>query len=75
MCYWASRELGMSHTDLARRLEMSIAGVGFSVERGASIAKKMIIHFKHELLNFKRVSPFSLAPSNAYAIVRLHAKR
>ena len=40
MCYWASRDLGISHTDLARRLEMSIAGVGFSVERGASIAKE-----------------------------------
>jgi len=40
MCYWASRDLGISHTDLARRLEMSMAGVGFSVERGASIAKE-----------------------------------
>jgi len=40
MCYWASRELGMSHTDLAPRLEMNIAGIGFSVERGASIAKE-----------------------------------
>jgi putative transposase len=40
LCFWAARELGMSHTALAKRLEMSLAGVGFSVERGESIAKK-----------------------------------
>ena len=40
LCFWAARELGMSHTALAKKLEMSIAGVGFSVERGESIAKK-----------------------------------
>ena len=40
MCFWAARELGMSHTALAKKLEMSLAGVGFSVERGESIAKK-----------------------------------
>ena len=39
LCFWASRELGMSHTALAKKLEMSLAGVGFSVERGESIAK------------------------------------
>jgi len=40
LCFWAARELGMPHTALAKRLEMSVAGVGFSVERGESIAKK-----------------------------------
>ena len=30
----------MSLTALARKLEMSIAGVGFAVERGELIAKK-----------------------------------
>jgi hypothetical protein len=30
----------MSHTALAKALEMSLAGVGFSVERGESIARK-----------------------------------
>ena len=40
LCFWAARELGMSHTALAKELEMSLAGVGFSVERGESIAKK-----------------------------------
>jgi len=28
LCFWAARELGMSLTALARKLEMSIAGVG-----------------------------------------------
>jgi REP-associated tyrosine transposase len=40
LCFWAARELGMSHTVLAKKLEMSLAGVGFSVERGEAIAKK-----------------------------------
>jgi hypothetical protein len=30
----------MSHTALAKVLEMSIAGVGFAAERGESIAKE-----------------------------------
>ncbi len=40
LCFWAATELGMSHTALARILEMSLTGVGFSVARGESIAKK-----------------------------------
>ena len=40
LCFWAARELGISHTALAKELEMSLAGIGFSVERGESIAKK-----------------------------------
>jgi putative transposase len=40
LCFWAARELGMSHTALAKALEMSLAGVGFSVESGESIARK-----------------------------------
>jgi REP-associated tyrosine transposase len=39
LCFWAARELGVSHTALARKLGMSPAGVGFSVERGESIAR------------------------------------
>jgi len=31
--------LGKSHTGLAKKLEMILAGVGFSVERGEVIAK------------------------------------
>jgi len=39
LCFWAARELGMSLTALAGILGMSIAGVGFAVERGEIIAK------------------------------------
>jgi putative transposase len=40
LCFWAARELGLPHTTLAKKLEMSLAGVGFSAERGEPIAKK-----------------------------------
>ena len=39
-CYWAVRELGMSLTELARRLGISVAGVGYSVARGEIIARE-----------------------------------
>ena len=37
-CFWAVSELGMSIRQVAKRLEMSPPGVGFSVERGKAIA-------------------------------------
>lgn len=40
LCYWAVRELGMSCTDVAKRLGMSQPGVGYAVSRGEKIAKK-----------------------------------
>ena len=40
LCFWASRELGLAHTVLVKKLAMSIAGIGFSVERRELIAKK-----------------------------------
>jgi len=40
LCFWAARELGISHTALAKELEMSLAGIGFSLEMGEAIAKK-----------------------------------
>lgn len=40
LCFWASRELGMSHTLLAKKLEMSLSNIGLSVERGELIAKE-----------------------------------
>jgi REP element-mobilizing transposase RayT len=40
LCYWASRELGISHAELAKRLQLSPAAIGFSVERGEAIAKE-----------------------------------
>ena len=39
-CFWAARELGITHTALAKKLEMSLAGIGLSVERGEGIAKR-----------------------------------
>jgi len=39
LCFWAVRELGMSLTDLARELEMSIPGVGYAVEKGETIVQ------------------------------------
>ena len=38
--YWAVRELGISHTELGRRLGISVAGVGYSVERGEITARE-----------------------------------
>jgi hypothetical protein len=38
--FWAVSELGMSLRELARRLEMSPPCVGFSVERGETIARE-----------------------------------
>ncbi len=37
-CFWAVRELGISLTELARRLGISVPGAGYSVERGETIA-------------------------------------
>ncbi len=39
-CYWASRELGISLSELARRLGISITGAGYSAERGELIARE-----------------------------------
>ncbi len=39
-CFWAVKELGMSLRELARRLEISPPAVGYSVERGQTIARE-----------------------------------
>ncbi len=39
-CFWAVRELGMSLTELARRLGISVPGVGYSVERGEIMVRE-----------------------------------
>jgi len=39
-CFWAVRELGISLTELARRLGSSVPGVGYSVVRGEKIARE-----------------------------------
>jgi len=40
LCYWTVQELGMSCTDVAKRLGISQPGVGYAVSRGEKIAKK-----------------------------------
>jgi REP element-mobilizing transposase RayT len=39
-CFWAVHELGASQTELAKRLKISVPGVGYSVERGERIARE-----------------------------------
>jgi putative transposase len=46
LAYWAVGELGMSQTDLARQLQMSVPGIGFAVQRGETIVR----HNKYELV-------------------------
>jgi hypothetical protein len=36
-CYWAARELKMPLTDLTRKLERTISGVGYAAQRGEAI--------------------------------------
>jgi len=44
------------YTNLSRKLEMSLTGVGFSVEPGESIVPKKAFPPQIRLLNFKRAS-------------------
>jgi putative transposase len=39
-CFWAVRQLGISLTELARRLGMSPPAVGYAVQRGEAIARE-----------------------------------
>ncbi len=41
LCYLAVRDLGLSRTDLAKRLGMTQPAVGYAVDRGKQIAKKI----------------------------------
>jgi len=45
LCYWAVRELGMSCTDVGKRLRMSQPGAGYAVNRGEKIVKE----YKYQL--------------------------
>ena len=40
LCYWASRELGISQAELSRRLNISASAVTFSVMRGERLASE-----------------------------------
>ena len=63
--FWAARELGISHTALAKKLEMSLAGVGFSVERGESIARKGDYSLDAQVTKFLKERP--VAPKSQQA--------
>jgi REP element-mobilizing transposase RayT len=39
LCYWASRELGISMADLSRRLKLSPAAISLCIKRGEKIAR------------------------------------
>ena len=39
-CFWAVRELGISLSELSRRLGLSVPGVGLSVKRGERLAEE-----------------------------------
>ena len=39
-CYWCVAELGISQTELSRKLKMTVSGVGYAVTRGKAIAEK-----------------------------------
>jgi REP element-mobilizing transposase RayT len=40
LCYWAVRDLGIAMAQMARRLNLSLAGVSQSVKRGETIAQQ-----------------------------------
>jgi hypothetical protein len=40
LCYWAERELGLTATELAKRLRMTQPAVSYAVSCGEHIAKK-----------------------------------
>ena len=48
MCYWAVRRLGISTTELSKKLGVSQPSVSISVKRGEKIAKAMQLEFIEE---------------------------
>ena len=49
LCFWAVRELGISMTELSKRLNLSLSGVSQSVARG----EKLVEINDYKLLNEK----------------------
>ena len=39
LCYWASRELDVSMSELSRRMNVSVMAISHAVQRGEKIAK------------------------------------
>ena len=40
LCYWVARDLGIGMAQIARRLNLSLAGVSQSVKRGETIVQQ-----------------------------------
>ena len=40
LCHWCAGELGLTQTELARGLEMTVSGVGYAVRRGEIVAAR-----------------------------------
>ena len=40
LCYWACRELGISMSELSRRLNMSVMAVSYAVQRGEKLSRE-----------------------------------
>ena len=40
LCHWAARDLGIGMAQIARRLNLSLAGVSQSVKRGETIVQQ-----------------------------------
>ncbi len=45
LCYWASKELGMRMTDLAKRLSLTQPAVSIAVRRGGRLPEKIDIRW------------------------------
>jgi REP element-mobilizing transposase RayT len=56
MCFWAVRELGLSMSEIARKLNLSVMAVSKSVARGAEIAakKKLLLIEKNKFKSIER---------------------
>ena len=37
-CYWCSSDLGITQTQLAKKLGMTVSGIGYAIRRGEAIA-------------------------------------
>ena len=83
-CFWpacagtadrAVSELGMSLRELARQLEMSPPGVGFSVEKGESIAGENGLQLiEYDFVTFLPASPFLYRPHSCICFLCFKCK-
>jgi len=60
VCCWAARELKISLINLARKLEMTISGVGYDAQRGRDIALRNNFHLLECVIKFFRDVPVLL---------------